>query len=78
VALADGLFGRRINPLGADLAGRAYALSEVEDPHPIQTALVFWRDDDSKVIRFFHTDREAVMWATVDALRRSLAKDCAR
>lgn len=72
IALAATLIGRRITPFGARQAGRAYAVARVENPSPIQVALVVWRDDDSYYERFFHTDEEAMLWATADACRRSL------
>jgi len=70
-AAADTLPGRRITPWGAREAGRAYSLAGLENPYPrFGTATVLFKDDDSSEVRWFATDEDACLWATLDALNR--------
>lgn len=62
--------GRRIWPLGADHARRAYALAPIVNDSPIALAMVLYNDEDTRTIRWFPDAGAAILWASLDALER--------
>ena len=78
MALAGELQGRRINPIGAKQAKRAYALDVIRNDSPLALAMVVSREDDSRTIRWFADNEAAIIWATLDACQRANAMEAGR